>query len=921
MQGTILIVDNDQNFTQAVRSALQNQSVRSTICEDITVDQIKSLRPGAILLNAELPRTSGFSICGRIKKEPDLKTIPIVVTSNDPSGEALDNHAQRSERANLYLCKPINPEYVASTLIELMDSIPPPLTKTGEVTKLTTGETMETTATNPISSQVWPSTYFDRQLQQSSAVDQDAERQVAHDPIELLRFRIKQSETRDQNFQLLYKQMQEKGQQLASLHQDLQRILEENEKQLAVSQETSDQLKKQLSDTEDNFRDFHNKVTEIFAQKDQEEQNLGAELDKYKNQVNYLKNEVKSLTDKNASDQNLLLSLQGQVDQLTHNTKEEAKRFADEKNQLITQIEEFTTDVTTQQNQIQELSLHKNELEQKIANQQSLLGQAYERSESLKHELQNKDEQILSLTNTFEYEKQTLLSQKAQVQQSADDTLRELRDEIELLQKEYDQINESNDQEIQQLRTHLHESHEKAFQLNEELEKLRVQSKSLQIDKQKQEDLTNALESKLNKLNRDTQNEQNRLYAELEQIRSEHATLADKALDQEIQFSSEIEKSRTDHAIAQQELLVKLHQSQDQLTEASDHVDTLSARNQQLQAQVEQLSQQLRSISNKHQEQSQSHKEALAEEQRLRSNAEQLHAQTITTIHQQNAQLDELKTALEVTLDQQKSSLGQIADAHQQIFDLRDELNKTKSKLAASENNDFELATTPFNPALGGDSLLRIQELQSTIDDQHRALEEAHRTINELRIEFSRNQRDLRQLEANLSSAEQARLAAEKQRNLLQKELEQRQAGDSSFEELQIAKEQVANLSKLLQQQEALLLDSNVEYPSKEEITLVPDSEAPDLSDDVSAPVLTLEEIEAEGLNFSSFQPMHRSKLMPASDTEQHSQPNIQSEPVEGHVARPARRSPSSLNQARRSLAETHDDDDRTVIFNLPTTR
>ena len=915
MQGTILIVDNDQHFTQAVQSALQNHGVRSTICEDTNVDQIKSLRPAVIMLNAELPRTSGFSLCVRIKKEPELKTTPIVLVSNNATDDAFDQHAQRPERANLYLHKPLTPQYAATSLIELMASSPPPLTKTGEVSKLTTNTT--TASAGPIGT--WPQQYFDRQVREGSVVNAEEEKQIAHDPIELLRFRLKRFENRDQNYRSLCQQMQDRGVELAAQYNELERLYNDNANQLTEQREVAEHLQKQLSETEENFRDFHTKVTEIFNQKDQEEQNLCAELEQHKNQVAQLKQDLKATTDHRKTDQAIANALQDELDSLRTSYTEEKQKYTNDKEQLLEQLETQSKLTEGQQQQIERLNSQRHELEVKVNNQQSILGQSYERAENLKKELEEKEYQIRT------------------IQQDSDNTFRTLRDEIELLQKEYEQINNSHDQEIQLLRSNLQQSHEKNEELTIELEQIFNEKKQQQKDKQFLEDKLLQLDKEFTQASRDAQNEQNRLYAELEQLRAEYAALSDQALDQEIQFSAEIDKTRTEHAIAQQELLVQLHAAKDKETQQENDLVKIQNEAEELKNQVENLSQQLKTTTQSLNQQVKKYREDLSKEQKARSNAEQLHAQTITTIQQQNTQLEELKTALDVTLDQQQSSNSQVADAHQQIFELREELNQAKEKLAVSDNGTYELSTTPFNPALGAD-VLQMQTLQATVDDQNRALAEAHRTIDELRIEFSRNQRDIRQLEANLSAAEQARLAAEKQRNILQKEIDRIKFDNPSSEELLQAREQIANLSKLLQQQEALLLDSNVDLDlhNREEITLVPDMEnIDDPNGKPAAPILTLEQIESEGLNFSSFDPSYHRNLIPAEeDVEEYhpyvdipSQSDLISAPSPtdndnsyetSPMPKPRKKTPSNIKGIIRDIrGEISEDDDATVLLDL----
>ncbi len=62
-------------------------------------------RPGIILLDLNLPKMDGREVLSLIKKDPSLKTIPIVIltTSEAEADIAMSYQLQ----ANCYLCKPV----------------------------------------------------------------------------------------------------------------------------------------------------------------------------------------------------------------------------------------------------------------------------------------------------------------------------------------------------------------------------------------------------------------------------------------------------------------------------------------------------------------------------------------------------------------------------------------------------------------------------------------------------------------------------------------------------------------------------------------------------------------------------------------------------------------------------------------------
>jgi hypothetical protein len=59
------------------------------------------------LLSIELPRMNGFSVCNRIKKDPNLKDVPLIIMSSESSDETFEQHKKLRTRAEDYVHKPI----------------------------------------------------------------------------------------------------------------------------------------------------------------------------------------------------------------------------------------------------------------------------------------------------------------------------------------------------------------------------------------------------------------------------------------------------------------------------------------------------------------------------------------------------------------------------------------------------------------------------------------------------------------------------------------------------------------------------------------------------------------------------------------------------------------------------------------------
>ncbi len=105
----ILIVDDQSTIRWMIRLALR---------EDFAVDEadnpqaawgmIKKRRPDGIVLDVLMPGgTDGFQFCKRLKSDPDLASINVVLVT--ACGEDSDHERGRLAGANGYFVKPLSP--------------------------------------------------------------------------------------------------------------------------------------------------------------------------------------------------------------------------------------------------------------------------------------------------------------------------------------------------------------------------------------------------------------------------------------------------------------------------------------------------------------------------------------------------------------------------------------------------------------------------------------------------------------------------------------------------------------------------------------------------------------------------------------------------------------------------------------------
>jgi CheY-like chemotaxis protein len=71
------------------------------------------------VLCAELAGGSGFAVCNKLRKDPDLREVPLLLTSADASDETFEQHRKLKTRADAYLHKP----FAMSELIAQLTSL------------------------------------------------------------------------------------------------------------------------------------------------------------------------------------------------------------------------------------------------------------------------------------------------------------------------------------------------------------------------------------------------------------------------------------------------------------------------------------------------------------------------------------------------------------------------------------------------------------------------------------------------------------------------------------------------------------------------------------------------------------------------------------------------------------------------------
>jgi DNA-binding response OmpR family regulator len=80
-QARILVVDDDPRTVMTIERALRRQSYEVTVASDGRegLRKARRERPDLVILDATVPRMSGYEVCYRLKIDPDTAHIPVLM--------------------------------------------------------------------------------------------------------------------------------------------------------------------------------------------------------------------------------------------------------------------------------------------------------------------------------------------------------------------------------------------------------------------------------------------------------------------------------------------------------------------------------------------------------------------------------------------------------------------------------------------------------------------------------------------------------------------------------------------------------------------------------------------------------------------------------------------------------------------------
>ena len=118
----VLVAEDEPNIIVSLEFLLQAAGHAVSVARDgqQALDMIQASRPDLIVLDVMLPLVNGFEVCQRIRKDPGLRDVKILM---------LTAHGRKTEMmrgleagANAYMTKPFATHELLRAVTELLDT-------------------------------------------------------------------------------------------------------------------------------------------------------------------------------------------------------------------------------------------------------------------------------------------------------------------------------------------------------------------------------------------------------------------------------------------------------------------------------------------------------------------------------------------------------------------------------------------------------------------------------------------------------------------------------------------------------------------------------------------------------------------------------------------------------------------------------
>lgn len=116
----ILIVDDEPNIVTSLEFLMRRDDCEVRVARDgeEALRLAESLRPDVVLLDVMMPLKSGFEVCRKIRENPALRDVKIVILT--AKGREVEKNRGLELGANAYVTKPFSTKDLMNTVRSLL---------------------------------------------------------------------------------------------------------------------------------------------------------------------------------------------------------------------------------------------------------------------------------------------------------------------------------------------------------------------------------------------------------------------------------------------------------------------------------------------------------------------------------------------------------------------------------------------------------------------------------------------------------------------------------------------------------------------------------------------------------------------------------------------------------------------------------
>ena len=121
----ILLVDDEPDFCAIVQGDLEKEGFAVEVAYDGVegLAKIRANPPDVVVLDVMMPEMDGYAVCKKMKQDPKLKEIPVVMltaVASHVSSTRYSHYDGMSMEADDYLPKPASAEEISSSVKRLI---------------------------------------------------------------------------------------------------------------------------------------------------------------------------------------------------------------------------------------------------------------------------------------------------------------------------------------------------------------------------------------------------------------------------------------------------------------------------------------------------------------------------------------------------------------------------------------------------------------------------------------------------------------------------------------------------------------------------------------------------------------------------------------------------------------------------------